>query len=283
MPLTLPRGLVIDGLVSPPLSPAMRRLDVALVNLMPLKEMTEADFGRLLAPAPFDVRLILVAPATHRSRNTPAEHLSRHYMSPTELLEREKLDGVIVTGAPVEKLPFEAVDYWEELTGLMDSLRERRIPVIYICWGALAALYHHYGIAKEMYEDKISGVFPQYPRMDGHPLLSGLEEPYMVPHSRFSGVGREAVEACPRLSIAAESPVSGIYMVSALDAPEHYILGHSEYAPMTLDFEYHRDLAKGLNPHIPANYYPGDDPSQPPVDRWHTHARGLFTNWLASL
>ncbi len=281
MALILPRGLSIPVAGGP--HPSGPRLDIALVNLMPLKEMTEADFARLLAPAPFDIRLTLVAPASHSSRNTPREHLERHYISPAGMLALERLDGVIITGAPVEKLPFEEVDYWPELTDMMDALRSRAVPSLYICWGALAALYHSYGIPKEMYQKKISGVFPQHPYVAGHPLFTGMEEPYMVPHSRYSGVSREAVDACPRLSVAAGSPESGIYIVSALDAPEHYILGHSEYAPATLDFEYRRDLAKGIGPAIPANYYPDDDPSRPPVDRWHSHAAALFTNWLRTL
>lgn len=283
MALTLPHDLTIAGLSSPAADPSLPRLEIALVNLMPLKEMTEADFARLLAPARFDIRLTLVAPATHACRNTSREHLDRYYISPAEMLAMERLDGVIVTGAPVEKLPFEDVDYWPELCAMMDALRRRAVPVLYICWGALAALYHSYGIPKEIYPRKISGIFPQRPYVDAHPLFRDMEEPYMVPHSRYSGVSRESVSACPRLVIAAGSPESGIYIVSALDAPEHYILGHSEYAPGTLDFEYHRDLAKGINPSIPANYYPDDDPSRPPVDRWHPHAVALFTNWLRTL
>lgn len=259
-------------------------LSIALVNLMPLKEMTEADFIRLLAPAPFDISLTLVAPATHRSRNTTQEHIDRFYISPAEMLGRgDDPDGVIVTGAPVEALDFEAVDYWEELTAMMDTLRRRRIPTVYICWGALAALYHHYGIAKEMYTRKVSGVFPQFPTAEGHPLFRGMTPPFMVPNSRYSGVAEADIGATAGIDVAAKSPDSGVYMVSSTEAPEHYILGHSEYAPDTLDFEYHRDLDKGINPSIPANYYPDDDPRQKPVDRWHSHAVGLFTNWLATL
>lgn len=280
--ITLPEGLPSASAAEGCNSQHGPHLDIALVNLMPIKEMTEEDFIRLLAPAPFDITLTLVAPATHRSRNTTQEHIDRFYISLAEMLARP-LDGVIVTGAPVENLDFEAVDYWPELTAMMDGLRRRGIPAVYICWGALAGLYHHYGIPKEMYTRKISGIFPQTPCFDDHPLFRGMEPPFMVPNSRFSGVARKDIDRCPRLRTAAESPDSGIYLVSALDAPEHYILGHSEYAPGTLDFEYHRDLEKGLNPAIPANYYPGDDPSLPPVDRWHTHAVLLFTNWLRTL
>lgn len=281
LPEHLPSASAADGLRAPH---SEGSLSIALVNLMPLKEMTEADFIRLLAPAPYDIDLTLVAPATHRSRNTAQLHIDRFYISPEQMLAADRMpDGVIVTGAPVEALDFEAVDYWPELTAMMDALRARRIPTLYICWGALAALYHHYGIAKEMYERKISGIFPQYPSADGHPLFRGMTPPYMVPHSRYSGVAAADIDACPGISIAAQSPDSGVYIVSSADAPEHYILGHSEYAPGTLDFEYHRDLEKGIGPSIPANYYPGDDPSQPPVDRWHSHAVGLFTNWLRTL
>ncbi len=281
LPDNLPSATAADGLQPDRIR---GRLDIALVNLMPLKEMTETDFIRLLAPAPYDVRLTLVAPATHRSRNTAQQHIDRFYISPAQMLDAERQpDGVIVTGAPVEALDFEAVDYWQELAAMMDTLRARRIPAVYICWGALAALYHHYGIDKEMYERKISGVFPQYLLAADHPLFRGMEPPFMVPNSRYSGVAAADIDACPGIEIAAASPESGVYMVSALDAPEHYILAHSEYAPDTLDFEYHRDLAKGINPSIPANYYPDNDPTRRPVDRWHSHAVGLFTNWLSTL
>lgn len=281
LPDKLPSASAAEGLS--PSEPPRRHLEIALVNLMPLKEMTEADFIRLLAPAPYDINLTLVAPATHRSRNTAQEHIDRFYISPDEMLRR-KLDGVIVTGAPVEALDFEAVDYWTELCRMMDGLRAARVPAVYICWGALAAMYHHYGIPKEMYRRKISGVFPQHPTRADHPLFRGMTAPFMVPHSRYSGVGEADVRACAgRVEIAAQSMESGIYIVSALDAPEHYILGHSEYAPMTLDFEYRRDLAKGINPAIPANYYPNDDPRQTPEDRWHSHAVALFANWLLDI
>lgn len=279
LPQGLPSGASAESLAS---SYVNGRLTIALVNLMPLKEMTEADFIRLLAPAPYDITLSLVAPVTHRSRNTTAEHIGRFYISPDEMLSL-KPDGVIVTGAPVEMLDYETVDYWPELIAMMDGLRRLRIPAIYICWGAMAALYHHYGIAKQMYTRKISGVFPQYPAVENHELFRGMEMPYMVPNSRYCGVSRTDIDNHPRLQVAAVSDESGVYMVDALDAPEHYILGHSEYAPGTLDFEYHRDLAKGINPSIPANYYPDDDPEREPVDRWHSHAVGLFTNWLSTL
>lgn len=283
MSLILPKGLpssaAAEGLASTLVN---GHLDIALVNLMPLKEMTEADFIRLLAPAPYDIDLSLVAPVTHRSRNTATEHISRYYISPAEMLSRNP-DGVIVTGAPVEMLDYEAVDYWPELIAMMDGLRRQGIPALYICWGAMAALYHHYGIAKQLYTRKISGVFPQYPAVDDHELFRGMATPYMVPNSRYCGVARNDIDSHPRLRVAAFGQESGVYMVDALDAPEHYILGHSEYAPGTLDFEYHRDLAKGINPSIPANYYPGDDPEREPVDRWHSHAVGLFTNWLSTL
>ncbi|MDE6586854.1 MAG: homoserine O-succinyltransferase [Paramuribaculum sp.] len=283
MSLILPQGLpsstAAEGLAAPDVNGS---LEISLVNLMPLKEMTEADFIRLLAPAPYDITLSLAAPVTHRSRNTAEEHIARFYISPEEMLSRSP-DGVIVTGAPVEMLDYEAVDYWPELTTMMDGLRRLRIPVIYICWGAMAALYHHYGIAKQLYRRKISGVFPQYPEVADHELFRGMEAPYMVPNSRYCGVSRADIDSNPWLRVAAVSEESGVYMVDALDAPEHYILGHSEYAPGTLDFEYHRDLAKGINPSIPANYYPDNDPDREPVDRWHSHAVGLFSNWLRTL
>ena len=251
---------------------------------MPLKEMTEADFIRLLAPAPFDISLTLVAPATHRSRNTTQEHIDRFYISPAEMLGRgDDPDGVIVTGAPVEALDFEAVDSREELTAMMDTLRRRRIPTVYICWGALAALYHHYGIAKEMYTRKVSGVFPQFPTAEGHPLFRGMTPPFMVPNSRYSGVAEADIDATAGIDVAAKSPDSGVYMVSSTEAPSIISSATLNMLPTLSTLNTTATSTKGsTHPFRPTTTLTMT-PRQKPVDRWHSHAVGLFTNRLATL
>ena len=256
-----------------------RPLHIALVNLMPLKEMTETDFLRLLSSCSTDIRLTLVAPATHRSKNTAAGHIDAHYITPRQILDLMP-DGVIITGAPVEKLDFEQVDYWPELTQMFDQLAERRVPSLYICWGALAGMYHLHSIPKRQYSAKISGVYPH--RAAGSPdrLLRGMDDTFYVPHSRYCGVDVADVERCSGLAVVATGAGSGLYIAAATELPNYYVTGHSEYAASTLDFEYHRDLDKGIDPAIPVNYYPDDDPSRKPEIRWRSHAHLLFSNWI---
>lgn len=278
--LNAAEALAEEGIDIPGLSFGGRKLRIALVNLMPLKEMTETDFLRLLSSVPVDIELILVAPATHNSRNTSAEHIQAHYVDPEKMLSLNP-DGVIITGAPVEKIPFEQVDYWPELTGMMNRLAEADIPALYICWGALAGLYHFHEIEKRQYERKISGVFPHRSlgeRRD--PVLRGMDDTFYVPHSRYCGVDLADVESCDSLIPVAAGEISGLYIAKAKQLPNYYVTGHSEYAPGTLDFEYHRDLDKGINTEIPANYYPGNNPDMAPEVRWRSHAHLLFANWL---
>lgn len=246
-----------EGIELPAAPRGARRLKIGLLNLMPLKQMAEIDYLRLLSYSPIDIELTLVSPATHHSRNTSAEHIAAHYVTPGEALEKG-LDGMIITGAPVEKIDFEQVDYWPELTGLFAELRKRLIPTLYICWGALAGLYYHHSVPKRIYNRKISGVFP-HSAVNKSYMLRGMDDRFYVPHSRYSGVERDDVIKAEGLRLIAESDISGVYMAESETFPAVYITGHSEYSPLTLDFEYHRDLAKGINPDIPSNYYPDDD------------------------
>lgn len=255
-------------------------LRIALVNLMPLKEMTETDFLRILSAMPTDIELILVAPATHRSRNTAADYIAAHYIDPRAMLALQP-DGVIITGAPVEKIAFEDVDYWRELSGMMDALASARIPTLYICWAALAGIYHFHGIDKQQYARKISGVFPhRAATTPADPILRGMDDVFYVPHSRYCGVSMSEAAESPSLVTVATGEGSGLYIARARDLPNYYVTGHSEYAPGTLDFEYHRDLDKGIDPDIPLNYYPDNNPDNRPEIKWRGQAHLLFVNWL---
>ncbi len=257
----------------------IRPLRIAVLNLMPLKIMTETDLLRLLSNTPLQIELDLIDTGVHKSKNTQEEHIETFYKTFDEVSDIF-YDGFIVTGAPVEKMRFEEVDYWERLTEIFDWARTHVTSTLYICWAAFGALYHFYGIDKKMTSEKISGVFPHTATMPLDPLFRGFDTTFNVPHSRFAVIDREAVEANPTLEIMAESPQSGIYIIRARGGREFFITGHSEYSPRTLDYEYHRDLDKGLNPAIPKNYYPGDDPSREPVVSWRSHANLLFSNWL---
>ena len=257
----------------------IRPLRIAILNLMPLKIVTETDLLRLLSNTPLPIELDLIEPDGHVSRNTPREHIEAFYKK-FDAIKGSNYDGFIVTGAPVEKIDFEEVDYWESLCEIFDWARVHVTSTLYICWAALAGLYYHYGVPKYILESKISGVFKHYANNKLNPIFRGFDDEFYVPHSRFSEIRREDIEAHAELEIMSESAVSGIYMVMGRGGREFYITGHSEYAPMTLDFEYRRDLEKGMNPHVPENYYQDDDPGKPPVVRWRSHANLLFTNWL---
>lgn len=270
-----------EGILLPGKARGGRTLKIGLLNLMPLKQMAEIDYLRLLSYSPLDIELTPVSPATHHSRNTSAEHIATYYVTPREALDKG-LDGMIVTGAPVEKINFEQVDYWPELTELFAELRNKRIPTLYICWGALAGLYYHHAVPKRIFTRKISGVYPHRVVNQSY-MLRGMDDKFYVPHSRYSGVDREDVIKAEGLRLIAESDLSGVYMAESEDFPAVYVTGHSEYSPLTLDFEYHRDMAKGINPDIPANYYPDDDPDKEPMVLWRSHAHLLFNNWLNQL
>ena len=257
----------------------IRPLRIAILNLMPLKIMTETDLLRLLSNTPLQIELDLVDTDSHVCKNTPREHIETFYKRFDEI-KNNNYDGFIVTGAPVEKLDFNEVEYWEELTEIFDWSKTHVTSTLYICWAAFAGLYHNYGIPKYVIGKKISGVFRHHVIDKTNPIFRGFDDEFFVPHSRFSEVRKEDILKVPSLKIIAESEASGVYMVMARNGREFYITGHSEYSPLTLDYEYHRDLERGKNPSIPVNYYPNDDVSQPPIVRWKAHANLLFAHWL---
>lgn len=257
----------------------IRPLRIAILNLMPLKIMTETDLLRLISNTPLQIELDFIDTDSHVSKNTPREHIETFYKKFDEV-KHNNYDGLIITGAPVEKVDFETVDYWDELTAIFDWAKKHVTSTLYICWAALAGLYHHYGIPKYVLDKKISGVFRHRIDDELNPIFRGFDDVFYVPHSRFSEVRREDIEKVPALKIIAESDESGIYMVMARGGREFFITGHSEYSPGTLDFEYRRDLEKGMNPAIPVNYYEDDNPDKTPIVRWRSHANLLFSNWL---
>ena len=261
------------------MSQDIRPLRILLVNLMPKKIQTEVQFSRLLGNTALQIELELAAPASHTSANTPPEHLQAFYKSFDQVMDRN-YDGCIITGAPVEHLPFAEVDYWEELCALMDWTKEHVHSTFHICWGAQAGLYHHYGIPKRNLPEKLFGVFPHEVEYRKSILFRGFDDEFEVPHSRHTTVAREDVEARPELQILASSPQAGVYAVYARKYKQFFVTGHSEYDPDTLAQEYFRDLGAGKPIHVPENYFPGDDPEKPPVVRWRAHANLLFCNWL---
>lgn len=257
----------------------IRPLRIAVLNLMPLKLMTETDLLRLISNTPLHIELDLVLPEGHEWTNTPREHLEEFYKSFNDI-KKNNYDGFIVTGAPVEMQDFETVDYWPQLQEIFEWSRTHVTSTIHICWAALAGLYHHYGIHKHVLAEKLSGVFEHRVLEKSNPLFRGFDDVFYVPHSRHSEVRKEDILKVPDLSIVSESAESGVYIIMARNGREIYITGHSEYSPLTLDCEYHRDLSRGMNPHVPTNYYIDDDPAKGPLVRWRSHANLLFSNWL---
>lgn len=257
----------------------IRPMRVAILNLMPTKIATETQILRLLGNSPLQVDVTLLRTATYESRNTGADHLLNHYTT-FEEVRGEKFDGLIITGAPVEQLDFEAVDYWPELTRIMNWAETDVESTFNICWGAQAALYHRYGIPKYPLPRKMFGVFEHRTLAPTERLLRGFDDTFMAPHSRHTEIRRADIEKVPDLKILAESDESGIYIVGSRDGRHVFITGHSEYDPLTLKTEYERDVSNGLPIDVPKNYYPQDDPSKPPQVRWRGHASLLYANWL---
>lgn len=257
----------------------IRPLEIVLLNLMPTKIATETQFTRLLGNTPLQVRLELMHTTTHVSKNTPQDHLLNFYKSFDELKDR-KFDGMIITGAPVENMPFEDVDYWPELCRIMEWSKTNVHSTLHICWGAQAGLYYHYGIPKYPLSEKLFGVFPHTADYKRSILLRGFDDEFFVPHSRHTTVRREDIEAIPELKIVASSEQAGVYAVMNKKGRQIFVTGHSEYDPDTLEKEYLRDKNQGLPISVPENYYPNDDDSQSPVVRWRGHANLLFSNWL---
>ncbi|MBP3962233.1 homoserine O-acetyltransferase MetA [Paenibacillus lignilyticus] len=257
----------------------IRPLRIAILNLMPTKETTETQLLRLIGNTPLQVEVVLLHPRTHTSKNTSSEHLESFYKT-FEDIKHEYYDGLVITGAPVETLPFEEVNYWEELKDIMDWSARRVTSTFHICWGAQAGLYHHYGIPKYELPDKVFGVFPHTVEKRNVPLVRGFDELFLVPQSRHTEVRREDIANIGDLDILSESPDAGVYLVASKDGRQVFVTGHSEYDPLSLKAEYDRDVAKGMDIALPKNYYPNNDPSKIPLSSWRAHANLLFSNWL---
>ena len=257
----------------------IRPLRIAILNLMPTKIVTETQLLRLLGNSPLQVEIKLVHMESHDSKNTPAEHLLEHYSTFDEI-RHQNFDGLIITGAPVETLPFEEVDYWPELTVVMDWARTHVYSTFYICWGAQAGLHHYYGIPKYPLPEKMFGVFPHRVNVRFERLMRGFDDNFFAPHSRHTEIRREDILAVPELVLLSESDESGVYIVISSDRRHIFVTGHSEYDPLTLNGEYVRDVNKGLPIKVPRHYFPGDDPTQEPLVRWRGHANLLYANWL---
>ncbi|MDR2344404.1 MAG: homoserine O-succinyltransferase [Spirochaetaceae bacterium] len=257
----------------------IRPLKVAIVNLMPTTVTTEIQLLRLLGNTPLQVDITLLRMDSHEAHNAPPGHLERFYTSSGKI-KRELFDGLVITGAPVETLPFEEVDYWDELCELLEYSKKHVWSALHICWGAQAGLYHHYGIPKIMLPGKLFGIFSHNVNEKHTPLFRGFDDIFLAPQSRHTESDRNAINMRRELSVQSQTPCGSPFIVTARNCREIYINGHLEYDPLTLDAEYRRDMARGLAISVPRNYYRNDDPTQTPVVRWRAHAHLFFSNWL---
>ena len=257
----------------------IRPLEIVVLNLMPTKIVTETQLTRLLGNTPLQVHLELMHTKSHQSKNVTQEHMLAFYKSFDELKDR-KFDGMVITGAPVEQMEFEDVDYWEELCQIMEWSKTHVHSTFHICWGAQAGLYYHYGIRKKPLPEKLFGVFPHTADYKRSILLRGFDDTFYVPHSRHTTVDRADIEAVPGLKILASSEEAGVYAVMNKEGHQIFITGHAEYDPRTLEAEYLRDKNLGKPIRVPENYYPNDDDTKEPIVRWRGHANLLFSNWL---
>ena len=257
----------------------IRPLQIAIVNLMPTKIDTETQLLRLLGNTSLQVETQLITMASHESKNISREHLQSFYKTFDDI-RHQNFDGMIITGAPVEQLPFEEVEYWKELCEIMEWSKKHVHSTFHICWGAQAGLYYHFGIQKHPLEKKLFGVFPHHAEREHYILLRGFDDVFMVPHSRHTTIDRAEVERHPELKIMASSEEAGIYAMATENGKQVFITGHSEYDPLTLEREYLRDKNAGLPIEVPKNYYPDDDDTRPPLVTWRSHANLLYANWL---
>ena len=257
----------------------IRPLRIVVVNLMPTKIATETQLARLLASTPLQVVLTFLRTGTHQSKNTSENHLQAFYRTVDEVMG-ERFDGMIITGAPVEQMPFEEVDYWPELCRIMDFSKTNVWSTLHVCWGAQAGLYHHFGIRKQPLDEKMFGIFPHRVTRPSSPLVRGFDEIFYAPHSRHTTVSREDVLATPQVRVLAESDEAGLYLMATDSGRQIFVTGHPEYDRLTLDSEYRRDLARGLAIQPPAHYYADDDPGRDVLFRWRGHAHLLYSNWL---
>lgn len=257
----------------------IRPLKIAIVNLMPTKIETETQLLRIIGNTPLQVEIELIHTQSYKSKNISEEHLIKFYKSFDEIKDK-KFDGMIITGAPVENLEFEEVDYWEELKEIMDFSKTNVTSTLHICWGAQAGLYYHHRVPKYILDEKIFGVFNHKILNKKCQLLRGFDEEFYAPHSRYTEVKKEDIEKNIDLEILSESDEAGVYIVACKDGKQIFVMGHSEYDKNTLKFEYDRDIAKGIDMKIPKNYYEDNDPANRPIVRWRSHANLLFLNWL---
>ena len=257
----------------------IRPLQILIVNLMPTKIVTETQLARLLGNTPLQVEMELLMMSSHKSKNTSEEHMLAFYKTFDEVKHRN-FDGMVITGSPVEHMPFEEVDFWEELCTIMEWSKTHVTSTFHICWGAQAGLYYHYGINKHQIPDKLFGVFEHYVAHKGSILFRGFDDTFMVPHSRHTTVYKEDIEKVKELKILSLSEEAGVYAVATDKGRQIFITGHSEYDADTLEKEYLRDKNAGLKIDIPVNYYPDDDDTKRPVNSWRSHANLLYSNWL---
>lgn len=257
----------------------IRPLDVALVNLMPTKIETETQFVRLLSNSPIQINVEFIHTCSHDSKNISESHMKSFYKSIHEVKDK-KYDAMIVTGAPVELMEFEEVDYWEEIKEIFDFSNKNVTSTMFICWGAQAALHHFYGLNKTTLDNKVFGVFEHEKKHETCMLLNGFDDIFYVPHSRHTEVPSLDIKSVEELIVLAESKDAGVHIAVTDDYSRIFVMGHSEYDPLTLKKEYDRDVSQGKNINIPMNYYPGDDPSKNPFVKWRSHANLLFKNWI---
>ncbi len=257
----------------------IRPLKIAILNLMPLKEDTEVQLLRSLSNTPLQVDVTFLTTGSYTGKNTAHSHLDQFYMT-YEDVKHQKFDGLIITGAPVEQMEFEDVDYWSELVDIMDWSKKNVTSTLHICWGAQAGLYHHYGINKVQLDKKMFGVFPHTVLNRREPFIRGFDDIFYAPHSRHTTVSKEDIVNNKELTILAESDEAGVFIVLAKEGQQIFVMGHPEYDRITLDKEYKRDVGKGLEIELPKNYYPSDDASSKPNLIWRAHANAMYTNWL---
>lgn len=289
MPINIPQGLPARKLLKEErifvmdearaMSQDIRPLNIVILNLMPEKEKTELQLLRLLGNTPLQVNVSFLHTATHKSKNVSKSHLDTFYHTFDEIKDR-RFDGMIITGAPIEHLPFEDVNYWEELVMIMDWTKTHVTSVMHICWGAQAGLYHHYGIDKYTLPRKCSGVYTHTVRDKKVQLVRGFEDLFRAPHSRYTEVKLSEVEEHPELTVLATSEDVGLFLLKSKDNKHIFVTGHLEYDATTLRDEYERDLARGLDIHMPENYFPNDNPEATPLNTWRAHTHLLFSNWL---
>lgn len=257
----------------------IRQLEIAIVNLMPLKEETEVQILRSLSNTPLQVNVTFITTKSHESTHTSMSHLNKFYQTFDEV-KNQKFDGLIITGAPVELMEYEEVDYWDEICQIMEWSKDHAFSTLHLCWGAQAGLYYHYGIQKHILDKKMFGVFRHYVKNRKVPLVRGFDDIFYAPHSRHTEVRKEDIEKCENLTILAESDEAGVFLVIDKTGKQIFVMGHPEYDRLTLDAEYKRDKNKGLPIDVPVNYYPDDDDRQKPVLTWRSHGNILYSNWL---